>query len=243
MSKLIDLTGQKFGKLTVLKKDESRKTNCGSYWICKCECGNIKSIRSSSLRRGEIQSCGCYRLERVAEAKKEYSEKYMIGRKFGLLTVLSRSDKKGSHGEIYWLCQCKCGNICEVRGADLRRQDGNQTISCGCFHKSLGEIKIAEVLSKNNYSFISEYVFVDLPYSRFDFAIIKNNQIIRLIEFDGEQHFKEVTAWGSLKAQQERDNHKNIYALSHNIPLVRIPYWERNNITLEMLMGDKYLIK
>jgi hypothetical protein len=33
-----------------------------------------------------------------------------------------------------------------------------------------------------------------------DFAIIKNNQIIRLIEFDGEQHYKEVTAWGSLKA-------------------------------------------
>lgn len=54
MSKLIDLTGQKFGKLTVLKKDENRKTNCGSYWICQCECGNIKSVRSSSLRRGEI---------------------------------------------------------------------------------------------------------------------------------------------------------------------------------------------
>lgn len=54
MSKLIDLTNQKFGKLTVLHKDDERKTNNGSYWICQCECGKIKSIKSSSLRRGDI---------------------------------------------------------------------------------------------------------------------------------------------------------------------------------------------
>ena len=58
MSKLIDLTNQTFGRLTVLEKDKARKTNSGSYWICQCECGNIKSIKSSSLRRGEITSCG-----------------------------------------------------------------------------------------------------------------------------------------------------------------------------------------
>ena len=60
MSKLIDLTGQKFGRLTVIKKDTDKITNSGSYWICQCDCGNIKSIKSSSLRRGEIVSCGCY---------------------------------------------------------------------------------------------------------------------------------------------------------------------------------------
>lgn len=38
-------------------------------------------------------------------------------------------------------------------------------------------------------------------------------------------------------------NIKNEYALSHNIPLVRIPYWKRNSITLETIMGDQYLIK
>ena len=61
MSKLIDLTGQKFGKLLVISKDITKKTNSGSYWVCKCDCGKIKSIKSSSLRRGEIQSCGCLR--------------------------------------------------------------------------------------------------------------------------------------------------------------------------------------
>lgn len=40
-----------------------------------------------------------------------------------------------------------------------------------------------------------------------------------------------------------RDKEKNQYAIEHNIPLVRIPYTERDNITLDMLLGDKYLIK
>lgn len=66
MSKLIDLTGNKYGKLTVLYRDTERKTNSGSYWICQCDCGKIKSVKSSSLRNGEIQSCGCLRNEKVA---------------------------------------------------------------------------------------------------------------------------------------------------------------------------------
>ena len=61
MPRYIDLTGNKYGRLTVLNKDNERKSSSGSYWICECECGNIKSVKSSSLRRGEITSCGCYR--------------------------------------------------------------------------------------------------------------------------------------------------------------------------------------
>ena len=75
---------------------------------------------------------------------------------------------------------------------------------------------------------------------RYDFVILKNNTPIRLIEFDGEQHYKNIANWDSLELQQKRDQIKNEYALSHNIPLVRIPYWERDNITLDMLMGEQY---
>lgn len=78
---------------------------------------------------------------------------------------------------------------------------------------------------------------------RFDFYLPKEN---RLIEFDGEQHFSANGGWNNennLELVQRRDKVKNEYALSHNISLVRIPYWERDNITLEMLMSDKYLIK
>lgn len=56
-----DLTGQKFGRLTVIgiKPTETRKT----YWICQCDCGNIKTVRSDSLQNGAIKSCGCLKKE------------------------------------------------------------------------------------------------------------------------------------------------------------------------------------
>lgn len=243
MSKMIDLTGHTYGRLTVLRKDTERITNSGSYWICQCECGKIKSVRSSSLRRGEIQSCGCQRIENSRLIKERISKENMIGKKFGKLTVLERSPKKSKNGQLYWICKCDCGNIIEVLGHSLRRKDGNQTVSCGCHHRSIGATNILIILQLNAVNFIEEYAFLDLPKSRFDFAIINNGQVERLIEFDGEQHFKDVSSWGGLELQQLRDQCKNQYALSHNIPLVRIPYWERDNITLEMIMGDQYLVK
>lgn len=52
-----DLTGQRFGQLTVLGIEDrpGRKT----YWICQCDCGNTKTVRSDSLQSGAIRSCGC----------------------------------------------------------------------------------------------------------------------------------------------------------------------------------------
>lgn len=243
MSKLIDLTKQQFGLLTVIEKDTNRVTNNGSYWVCRCECGNIKSVKSSSLRKGEIISCGCYRLQQLSNAKRKQSEALMLNKRFGKLLVEQRSDKKGSNGELYWWCLCDCGRRIEVRGHNLRRTDGNQTVSCGCAHKSIGANNIINCLTTAGIDFIDEYTFLDLPKSRFDFAIIKENQVIRLIEFDGEQHFQEVKLWGPLSIIQERDKIKNEYALSHNIPLVRIPYWERDNITLEMILGPTYEVR
>ena len=209
MSKLIDLTGQKFNKLTVLQKDNQRITKSGSYWICQCDCGTIKSVKSSSLRRGEIISCGCHRKNKMIETKRKQSEEKMLGQRFGKLTVLSRSDRKGANGALYWLCQCDCGKTIEVLGSSLKRKDENRTVSCGCYHRSIGATNILEILVKHNINFIDEYAFLDLPKSRFDFAIVENNKIIRLIEFDGEQHFKDVPSWGGLELQQKRDKKKN----------------------------------
>lgn len=58
MPKFIDLTGKKFGKLTVLFRSEN---NIGGHtaWVCKCECGNVKSIVANSLTKGVSKSCGC----------------------------------------------------------------------------------------------------------------------------------------------------------------------------------------
>lgn len=63
-----DLTGQVFGRLTVLSRDEKGKIKAGYKYLCKCECGKINSIRGDSLKRGSVKSCGCYQAERASEA-------------------------------------------------------------------------------------------------------------------------------------------------------------------------------
>lgn len=244
MSKLIDLTGQKFGRLTVLHKDTNRITKNGSYWICQCNCGKIKSIKSSSLRRGEIQSCGCLRNEKSIEAKKEKGLiDDLTGQRFGFLTVISKNPNRGSNRAVYWDCICDCGNRVTVQSSNLKRKDSSRTISCGCYHMSLGEKQIKDILDNSNIEYKQEYQVTELHNKRYDFALFKNNRIIRFIEFDGEQHFQDVNTWDSLETIQQRDKEKNEYALKHNIPLVRIPYWERDKITLDMILGEKYLVK
>lgn len=60
MSKLIDLTGKRFGKLTVIKRAENAE-NGFSRWECQCDCGNKKIVRGNDLRSGSVKSCGCLR--------------------------------------------------------------------------------------------------------------------------------------------------------------------------------------
>lgn len=52
-----DLTGKKFGRLTVIKFAHSK--NRKSYWVCKCDCGNETITRSDSLKEGKVKSCSC----------------------------------------------------------------------------------------------------------------------------------------------------------------------------------------
>jgi len=61
-TRCIDLTGQKFGRLTVISRGEN-DSHGTARWLCLCECGNIKLIRGDKLRHNEIMSCGCYQAE------------------------------------------------------------------------------------------------------------------------------------------------------------------------------------
>lgn len=53
-----DLTGQKFGRLTVIKRADNNK-NGSTRWLCKCDCGNEKIVEGGHLRSNKIKSCGC----------------------------------------------------------------------------------------------------------------------------------------------------------------------------------------
>lgn len=67
MSKLIDLTGQRFGRLTVIERTTPKPGITNARWLCKCDCGKETTVLGTTLRRGESTSCGCYRSEYLRE--------------------------------------------------------------------------------------------------------------------------------------------------------------------------------
>lgn len=64
-----DLTGQRFGKLVVKCIDKEKTYPKHIYWLCDCDCGNEKSVRSYKLSGGYTKSCGCLKIERIKETK------------------------------------------------------------------------------------------------------------------------------------------------------------------------------
>lgn len=73
MTKIIDLTGQKFGRLTVIKRAENNKLN-KVCWLCKCDCGNEVIVISQYLRTGHTKSCGCLNTENRSKLGKKYGK-------------------------------------------------------------------------------------------------------------------------------------------------------------------------
>lgn len=112
-----DLTGKKIGMLTVLKF--SHTTSHGTYWKCRCDCGNIKIARQYELKSGKTQRCGEHRVRNLK------------GQKFHRLTVIRRTGSD-IRGKALWLCRCDCGNELEILGASLI---SDNTKSCGCLKK------------------------------------------------------------------------------------------------------------
>ena len=116
--KKIDLTGQRFGKLVVIKESPERK-NGRICWECQCDCGNVAIVKGLSLKNGDTKSCGCW------------NKGEEIGNKYGKWLVIDKAPNRNRRA--YWLCQCECGEIKEVLGANLR--NGHST-SCGCQNKN-----------------------------------------------------------------------------------------------------------
>lgn len=69
----MDLTNQRFGKLTAIKISE-RENNKRSYWVCECDCGRTKEIALSHLRSGATTSCGCYQKQKAKEANAKHGD-------------------------------------------------------------------------------------------------------------------------------------------------------------------------
>lgn len=227
-----DLLGETFGFLKVVDFAYTKDNN--AYWKCVCKCGKEKVAKGTELIQGHIISCGCS-YGRIRDIQ---------GKAYGILTVVSFSHINERGGSM-WNCLCECGNKIIASADSLNKGD---RVSCGCLSSSSGEIKIELLLKNEKILYKKEHRISDcrdkypLP---FDFAVFdENKSLIRLIEYDGKQHFKTVPHWGGEEefiTRQYHDLIKNNYCKEHNIPLVRIPYTEKQ-ITLDMLLGDKFLV-
>ena len=238
-----DLTGKKFNRWTVLEYDNDRSGSGKSYWICKCDCGTIKSVRSDRLKDNSSKSCGCLNRELAAERMKQLSKDLHVlkqdltGKTFGYWYVESRAENQNNH--VAWNCICKCGTKRIVLGQSLKN---GTSMSCGCLHMSHGELAILNLLSAANINFIKEYVIQDLYYKtknnkcRFDFFVNHSYAI----EFDGIQHYSDkidqVYFTHGIEDIKILDELKNQYCKDHNIPLIRIPYTHLKDLCLEDLL-------
>lgn len=127
--KPVDIKGRTFGRLTVIKRVESKKGR--TYWLCKCTCGSLVVKRGTGLVNNLIKSCGCLRREKA----KESTFIDLTGKVFGRLTVIKECGySRQKRPRILWECKCSCGNTVKVTGENLRE---NKTRSCGCLAKEI----------------------------------------------------------------------------------------------------------
>ena len=121
-TRIIDLTGQRFGRWVAVRYVGSDRRSRTALWECRCDCGKVVTVRSHDLRSQKTKSCGCLRLDVNHQRDLD-----MIGKRFGKLVVLYSAGKDSEC--LTYECQCDCGRRTIVSGHALRR--GN-TKSCGC---------------------------------------------------------------------------------------------------------------
>lgn len=121
MPKFIDLSGSKFGQLTVLSQAPNGGTK--TRWNCVCECGNTSIVAATHLRSGHTISCGCAK-------KLDYCSLDLTGKRFGRLVAISQIRGGGNKAPTKWVCKCDCGNTHTIATGLLT---GGHTKSCGCW--------------------------------------------------------------------------------------------------------------
>lgn len=219
-------------KLKWINKSEfTTETKRPSIFITECViCGHI--AKSNVTNIFSERKCGgcCNTVKRsTSDAQKILYEIYG-----GEYTLVGEYNGARERNKFYHL---SCKNEFDV---DFYSMQYGRTSCPHCIpkNKSIGEHKIMEILSDNNINFKSQYWFEDCRYTRplrFDFVIFNDdNNVDKIIEFDGIQHYEPVDFFGGIDAYKElviKDEIKNNYCMENKIPLIRIPYWELLDIS------------
>lgn len=219
------LIGQHINDWTVLDLD----VDINYYFaVCKCGCGTIKNVSIHNLTSGFSKDCGCGRKRMLTRTKSND----LVGRRFGKLVAVEKLDESNKFNRILYRCRCDCGNEIIVPSSSLTT---DHTRSCGCI-TSYYNMYIDTLLDDWGITHSAEEtVNINGHNCRFDFYLPDYNL---MIEYDGEHHYKPITygvmsdeqARANLEYRRELDQLKDDYCYRNGIDLLRIPYWEKENI-------------
>ena len=219
------LIGQKVNKWTILEL-KIVKNVC--YATCSCECGTTKDVNVYNLVHNHTKDCGCGRKKMLSASKGTN----LVGQRFGKLLVVEKLPESNKFKRVLYKCKCDCGNETIVPSNSLLT---GHTNSCGCIN-SYYNMYIDKLLNNMQVVYTTEHsVDINGHKLRFDFYLPEYNLFI---EYDGEQHYTPVNfgKWNdddldaNFQKIQTYDQLKNNYCDQHNINLLRIPYWEKQNI-------------
>jgi len=194
----------------------------------KYSCGHIAKRDLCGIKESDYKCPYCIKsgyLRNTETFKKEVKD--LVGYEYEVLSEYTKM-----HDTIY-MKHNKCGHKYYVIARNFLKLGAR----CPYCQSSKGEIFITDWLNKNNIYYQEQYSFADLKgyhnCLRFDFAIFDNiskNSLKMLIEYDGEFHYFPLQGEDKLKQQQHYDNLKDEYCKKNNIELLRIPYWDFNNL-------------
>lgn len=194
-TKYVDLTNKRFGKLVAIRQVGESK------WLCQCDCGNTKIIRAANLVNGSTASCGCANPYKLID---------ITMHKFGHLTPIEHL-YRGT-----WLCQCDCGNICEMNSYDLRK---GRVMSCGCVRgESSKEVELVDYIKEIYNGKIIQHNRTILDGKEID-ILIPDKRLA--FEFNGNY-------WHSLKERYYHQE-KTIACAKQGIQLIHIFEYEWDN--------------
>lgn len=237
-SKLTDICDEK-GYILITEKNEFINVKMHIKYICLVH-GETCAVMDNLMRGHGYLKCKNEEMSYIMRHNKDYIRDYINSFNNN---ILLNADEYTNMIERNLKIKCRCGNIYTTSFANYKSHNVRQCISCSS-KQSKNESHISSILQRMNIEFIPEKRFYDCRHIRplpFDFYLPNYNLII---EYDGEGHYFESFYDGHAKdssqmliERQINDSIKDKYCQDNNITILRIPYWEQENI--EKIITEK----